>query len=405
MSLLNNKLALRGLHFLAMGRAFLRYRNPRRRAVGKAHDAFHERLWRDTAAELGAQWEMLGAGISQITLNGVRTRVVDNVSAVDDPVTLRVAHDKPLTHRLLSERGIPVPRHAVFSLDDLSPAIAFLGELGTDCVVKPANGTGGGRGITTGIRTVNQLCRAAAAAACYADELMIEQQITGDNYRLLYLDGQLLDAYVRRLPSIVGDGRSTILQLVHRLNEQREKAGTGLSQTLLSIDMDMRRTLAKQGLTLRSVPAAGRTVTLKTVVNENGGADNATVTHLLCRSIVVAGAAATQAVGIRFAGIDIVTTDPTIPLAESGGVILEVNGTPNLYYHYHKQDGTFPAATHLLGALLQPSAGGSAGGQPSGNFTLCSKEAAPCRRKCSASTRPIMPNTSPAKDGCTSSRV
>ncbi len=354
--LLNHKLVMRGLYALAMGKAFVRYRNPRRRAVGRAHDAFHQRLWADTATELGAQWQPLGAGIGQITLGDKRTRVVDNVTAIDDPVTLRVAHDKPLTHRLLAERGIPVPMHATFSLDDLSPAVAFLKNNKDDCVVKPANGTGGGRGITTGIRTESQLARAAAAAACYADDLMIEQQIAGDNYRLLYLDGQLLDAYVRRLPSVVGDGHGTIESLVRRLNEQREQAGTGISQSLLSIDMDMKRTLAKQGMSLSSIPDKGREVTLKTVVNENGGADNTTVTHLLCRSVIVAGAQAAAAVGIRFTGIDVITTDPTIPLTESGGVILEVNGTPNLYYHYHKADGVFPAATHLMRRLLEMDA-------------------------------------------------
>ena len=31
---------------------------------------------------------------------------------------------------------------------------------------------------------------------------------------------------------------------------------------------------------------------------------------------------------------------------------LEVNGTPNLYFHYHKSDGCFPVAVHLLRRLL-----------------------------------------------------
>ena len=54
----------------------------------------------------------------------------------------------------------------------------------------------------------------------------------------------------------------------------------------------------------------------------------------------------------RFTGIDIVMRDPTVPLRESGGVILEVNGTPNLYYHYNKQDGATPVAVPLLRKLL-----------------------------------------------------
>jgi cyanophycin synthetase len=218
--------------------------------------------------------------------------------------------------------------------------------------VKPAGGTGGGRGVTTGVQTVAHLARAAAAAAVYADELLIEEQIAGDNYRLLYLDGKLIDSFVRRLPHVVGDGKSTVAALVRQVNQERLANKAAVSQVLIAIDLDMRRTLAGQGLSLRSVPPKGQVVTLKNVVNENDAADNTTATHLLCPSIIEDGARAVRALRARFAGIDIVTKDPSIPLAQSGGVILEVNGTPNLYYHYKKADGCFPVAVHLLRRML-----------------------------------------------------
>ncbi|MDQ3438859.1 MAG: hypothetical protein M3478_00755 [Planctomycetota bacterium] len=367
--LLLNPLTLRGLYMMAMGKAFLRFYNPRRRASGKHQDAFYMRTWQEAGEELGATWNVLGPGMGELDLDGRRTRVVGNVSEIDGPVTLAVLHDKPLTHRLLAAESLPVPRHATFSLKDTAPAVRFMQTLGADCVVKPAGGTGGGRGVTTGIRTRWQLARAAAAAAVYADDLMIEEQITGDNYRLLYLDGKLLDAFVRRLPSVVGDGRSTVSRLVAQHNEERLSKGAGFSQVLLTIDLDMRRTLAKQGLSLRSIPSAGTIVTLKTVVNENCGADNSTITHLLHRSIVEDGQRVAAALRARFIGIDIVMPDPTIPLAESGGVVLEVNGTPNLYYHYNKKDGAFPVAVHLLRRLLVEDYESTNGAENNGAFS------------------------------------
>jgi D-alanine-D-alanine ligase-like ATP-grasp enzyme len=133
---------------------------------------------------------------------------------------------------------------------------------------------------------------------------------------------------------------------------------------LLTVDLDMWRTLARQGLSLRSVPPAGAVVTLKTVVNENAGADNRSATHQLCASLIEDGARAVRALGARFAGVDVITPDPGVPLAESGGAVIEVNGTPNLYFHYRKADGRFPAAVHLLRRLLgapPPPTGGAAG--------------------------------------------
>lgn len=347
-------LILRALYAVAMGKAFLRYRNPRRRASGRHQDAFYQRTWRQAAERLGGSYTVLADTIGEIEVEGTRTRLVGNVSEIDDPVTLAVLHDKPLTHRLLQEQGLPVPRHACFSMSDMTPALAFLKASSGNCVVKPAGGTGGGRGVTTGICTTGHLARATAAAAVYADELLIEEQMTGDNYRLLYLDGRLIDAYVRRLPTVIGDGRSSIRKLVERANDERLAREAGVSQVLLTIDLDMCRTLAGQRLTLRSVPEAGRQVTLKTVVNENSGADNTTVTDALHPAIVAAGERAVRALRTRFAGIDIVMSDHTKPLEQTGGVILEVNGTPNLYYHYTKQDGSFPVAEHLLRALVSP---------------------------------------------------
>jgi cyanophycin synthetase len=351
-SLWTNPLTLRGLNAVAMFKAFARYRNPRRRASGKHQTEFYERTWQGAAQQLGATWTRLAPDISEIELDGRRTRVIGNVSEIDNPVTLAILHDKALTYRLLQQQNLPVPRHAVFTLRKISAAVNFLKSIGRDCVVKPAGGTGGGRGVTTGITKISHLARAAAAAAVYADELLIEEQIAGENYRLLYLDGVMIDSFVRRLPSVVGDGRSTVSDLVDQANDRRLAAKAGVSQVLISVDLDMRRTLAKQGLSLSSVPAVGRNVTLKTVVNENCGADNATATDMLCRSIIEDGARAVAALGARFAGIDLILRDPSVPLSQGSGVFLEINGTPNLYFHYNKSDGSFPVAVHLLRQLL-----------------------------------------------------
>jgi cyanophycin synthetase len=351
----NNRATLAALYLHAMGRAFLRLKDPRRRASGKHQDAFYKKAWREAAESLGGTCTPLGDAFSEITVAGNTTRVFENVSGIDDPITLRILHDKLLTAEILSAEGIATPRNAAFSLKKMKPAIAFLESGDRDCVVKPARGTGGGRGITTGVRRRSHLALAAAAAACYCDELLIEEQLEGDNYRLLYLDGELLDAFVRRPPSVVGDGRSTLRQLVSDANEDRLKHGSGKSQVLIAIDLDMRRTLARQGLSLRSIPPAGQHVTLKTVINENTGADNSTATELLCDSIVKDGQKAVRALRARFVGIDVITRDPSVPLVESGGAIIEANGTPNLYFHYHKKDSCFAAAIPLLRRILVES--------------------------------------------------
>ena len=352
-SVASNPLALRALYAMAMGKAFLRFGNPRRRQADRHRVAFYDRAWREAAEEIGATFEPLGGGISEIALDEFRTRVVENTCAIDDPVTLALLADKALTYRILEAESIPVPPHATFSLKGIRRALDFLGQARGDCVVKPAAGTGGGRGVTTGVRLPWQLAKAAAAAAVYGEDLLIERHVRGDNYRLLFLDGRLVDAFVRRPPTVTGDGKSSVAALVRAANDERLRQGAGVSQVLLTVDLDMRRTLANQGLSLRSVPGRGQSVVLKQVVNENAGADNADAMDLLCAAVVDDCAGAVAALRVRLAGVDVITPDPSAPLADAGGVVLEVNAPPNFYYHYHKRGGACLVALHVLKRLVE----------------------------------------------------
>jgi len=341
---------LKLLSFWDRGRAFLQKRDAGRRAADRQLGAFYARVWREAAAQLGADIEDLGDGVFEIRLGELRTRVQQNTTAMDDLATHCVVRTKPVIYKLLERSGLPTPGHLAFAVEDMSAAVEFLKTTDRACVIKPAAGTGGGMGVTTNIRTPWQLGRAAFAAARHGGDLLIEEQIEGDNYRLLYLDGKLIDAVVRRPPTVIGDGKSTILRLVQGANAAR--AQNGSSHGLLSIDFDMKRTLARHGLSLNSVPGMGTTVIVKTAINENCGLDNVTAAEMLCPSIIRDGAEAAAIAGIRLAGVDVVTRDPGVPLRESGGVFLEVNSPPGYYWHYHKRDGAFPVAVHVLECLL-----------------------------------------------------
>ncbi|MBV9126039.1 MAG: hypothetical protein JO112_22020 [Planctomycetes bacterium] len=344
---------LRWLGRLDRARAFFGGQKQGWREADQNLAAFYARVWKEAASALGADLVDLGQGAFEIRLGETWTRVAENATAIDDLASHRVVRLKVVMYRLLQAAGFPIPRHVVFDVEDMRPAVAFLESTDRECVLKPAGGTGGGRGVATRLRTRWQLARAAQAAARFGEELLIEEQVEGENYRLLYLDRQLLDAVRRKPPSVTGDGTATVAELVRQANALRLARGAEVSHSLLPVDLDMKRTLAVQGLSLASVPPRGTVVTLKTAINDNGGADNETVTHLLCRELVEDGSRAAALAGLRLAGVDVITRDPGKPLRESGGVILEVNSPPGYYWHYHKRDGVCPVAEHVLRALLK----------------------------------------------------
>jgi cyanophycin synthetase len=311
-------------------------------------------VWRQAADVLGAEFVTLPGGFCEVRHGERVTRMLQQLVMLDDPVTLRLAGHKPLVHRLLAGKGLPVPPHRGFNIRALEPALAFLRDQSGACVVKPARQTGAGRGVTTGIRGPRALAVAAARAAAFDPELLIESQVLGDSYRLLYLDGRLLDAVRRRLPRVVGDGRSTVAALIAAENRRRARQSGATVLVRIPMDQDCRATLREAGLSLRSVPARGAEVTVKGVANYGGEADTETVRGEIGTGLLEQAARAAAALGVRLAGVDVITRDPAKSLDECGGVVNEVNTTPGLHFHYqvHNQAAMVPVAVPILRVLL-----------------------------------------------------
>lgn len=327
--------------------------HPTLRRDGRGRTEFYSQMWRAASEKVGAKFVQLPDGFCEIKLNGRATRVYKGLVMLDNPVTLKLAGNKPLVNAMLSSEGLPVPRHAVFTLGTLSEAESFLEMQKGCCVVKPALDSGAGDGVTTNLHSRKDLLRAAVAASLHSERLMIEEQINGDSYRLLYLRGRLLQAVHRRSPRIVGDGKSTIHQLVIAENERRA-ARHSSTVTRLQIDDDMKMTLRNAGLSFSTVPKTGEEVVVKTVVNDNSQADNQCVTSKIGECLRVEGALAASTLGIDLAAVDIITNDPALSLKQAGGVIIEVNTTPGLHHHYNviNSDENADVAVEILKHLI-----------------------------------------------------
>lgn len=314
---------------------------------------FYRAVWAEAGAATGCALRELGRTL-EIDCGGVRVRVRNNLTSLDDPITLQVAGDKALVYDLLQDTTVPVPAHVVCDARDIVAARRFMTTVGRPCVVKPARRTAAGAGVTTGISSFVQLIRAMAHAGAHCDDVIVEEEVDGENLRLLYLDGELLDVVRRRPPTVTGDGISTIRRLIDIENADRRQSGILAGQTFLTIDWELRDTLHRRGYRLQSVPPKGTVVKLKSVVNDNRADDNEAVEHL-SPDVVAAGACAAAAVGARLSGVDVITPDPSLPLEKTGGVVIEVNTTPGYYYHYHKRDGRVPVATMILERLVTAS--------------------------------------------------
>lgn len=312
-----------------------------------------ETMWREAAAAIGAEVRQLAPTLLEFRLEGAVTRVRGQTTPFADQVAVHIASDKLLSYRLLAEAGLPVPRHALIAVRDLVGATAFLQRAGGPCVVKPAQG-GGGSGVTGEVRTAAQLRQALTYAGRFHPEALIEQQVPGDFYRVLVLDGEVLDIIRRSRPRLRGDGHSSVEELMFREYEQRIVANGLAGLKPLVVDFDCLFALEGSGYRLDSVIHAGEELAIKTATNYNGPEQSVTVPRPFPEALVEPAQSAAAKLGVRLAGVDILTTDVAVPLQQSGGVVLEANPVPGLNHHYNVADPEHatPVAVAILRSLL-----------------------------------------------------
>jgi D-alanine-D-alanine ligase-like ATP-grasp enzyme len=317
--------------------------------------AEYREMWRAVAVDLGGEFTSLAEDLWEVEVGSVRIRMHNHQTEFDNPAVLGLASKKAAVHRLLGNAGLSVPQHAVFSLADLERAYRFHEAHPNGCVVKPANGYAG-KGVTTHVRQTSEIRKAAVLASLYDAELLIEAQIPGESYRLLILEGKMVHAVCRRGPRLKGDGLSAVRRLIEAENARRRGSG----HSALDPDRDCLFTLAYQGLSLDSIPGEGEEFLVKSVNDaarkyfEVRTVYNETVTDLICDSLRRDAEGAARLVGSDFLGVDVITTNPAVPLHRSGGVINEVNTTPALHHHYDLPRARYPeAALHVVRAILR----------------------------------------------------
>lgn len=306
--------------------------------------------WAGAAGKVGAELHQLTDRAWEVRRDGHHTRIWLSHVQLNDTVVNDLSSDKAFCYRAALAAGVPVPRHETFTLDTLDKAVEFF-EQGTSFhVVKPARDTSAGIGVTTLLRSRRQLERAALLASLFCPTYIVEEMVAGETCRLLYVGGEFVHGVRRRGLRVTGDGRSTVRQLVEKAAPDRA-----------DIDANALWTLQSQGLAPESVlpgrcealvrslpPGVAQARELRTVYDE-------AITERVGPALREEVGRIVSALESEFAGVDVITRDPSRSLAETGGVFLEINPAPGIHHHYVSEadhrDHT--VASRLLEYLLR----------------------------------------------------
>jgi len=272
----------------------------------------------------------LGYGVHQKRIQATQT-------SATSPIAVDIACDKELTKRLLDNVGIPVPSGYVVKTK--GEAFTKGNLLGFPLVVKPIDASQG-RGVMVNINSEASLARAYEEAFKLSKEVIVERYIEGNDYRFLIINNHFVAASQREPAHVIGDGKSTIKELVEKVNADPRR-GFGHENVLTKIVIDdmTQNILSSFGLTQDSILEEGRRVNLKTTANLSTGGTATDVTDIVHPANKALAERAAKVIGLDIAGIDIIAPDIRKPIIETGGAVVEVNAAPGFRMHLVPLEG------------------------------------------------------------------
>ncbi|MCW1928849.1 acylphosphatase [Bhargavaea beijingensis] len=258
-----------------------------------------------------------------------------------------IGDNKFLAKKHLEKNGVQVPVGEKFSKQASdSDIIDYANKLGYPVVLKPAKAAQG-KGVIANIESESFLIEALnyVRNSLGYHEVILEQFVEGKEYRVYVMEDKVVAVLNRRPANIVGDGVSTIKELIHKKNQNRKK-NPRLYSCLIKIDFEVEQMIKKAGYSLNDVPSKNEVVFLREKSNITSGGDSIDVTDDFPDHIKEMAVKALKSVpDFPHGGVDMII-DPNKPIEKSAFVI-ELTPVPqigSLVFPMHGKGRDVPSA-------------------------------------------------------------
>ena len=299
------------------------------------------KLFQKLAPRLGAtvviepEWKIVG----QIVFKNGRKRYFRGSTVDLNPVGASdIAKDKDYAAFFMRRMGYPVapgktffsPKfsRAIHSRRNIDAAYHYAQKLGFPVVVKPNSGSQGVAMSTA--HTKRDFYRAMRVVFAHDRVALVQPPLPGNDYRIVVLDDKVISAYQRVPLNVVGDGRSTIRQLIR--SKQAQFVSAGRDTIVRQEDERIATNLIRRKMTMRSVLPRGERLYLLDNANLSSGGDAIDVTRSLHGEFAKVAVQLTADMGLRLCGVDLIVDGD---IAEPPGTywILEINAAPGLDHY------------------------------------------------------------------------
>ena len=262
-------------------------------------------------------------GLFDLTLGGRSVRCRESLTDQASAIAMTLCDDKRFTHRCLKDAGLRVPDQIEAAGKERS--LKFLEKHGS-VVVKPARGEQG-IGVHVGVSDPEDVVTAIEEAGIGGSPVILEEMVSGQDLRVIVIDGEVVAAALRKPPELVGTGRHTISQLLDKYNRRRRKATGGESSVPSGPETE--KCVAEHGYDMEDVLPAEERITVRKTANLHTGGTIHDVTAKISSELRRVSVAASEALGMPVVGLDLAVPD----VEGDTYAIIEANERPGLANH------------------------------------------------------------------------
>ena len=267
----------------------------------------------------------------------------------------RLSSNKYFIRQLLKEEGLPTPRTITLRSRSAWPTVVK-SSLRFPLVVKPSNASHA-NGASLNLQTPEELGAAVHRAFNYIKKrssikrVLVEEYFEGHDLRFFVVQNTVVSVVKRDPAYVIGDGHSTIRQLIHQFNDQwQSPIKYDLPLCPIPIDNEVSRCLSKSGHSLTFVPAENEKIYLRWNANVSTGGRPMDVTdsvHPHIKQLAIRVAALSK---LEVSGVDILCKNFRKDDISANNIsILEVNDSPGFDIHHFPISGT---GRNVTGAIL-----------------------------------------------------
>lgn len=258
------------------------------------------------------------------------------MTSKDNYVVPLAMANKVVTKKILAEAGFPVPAGAEFA--NKTEALRYYGQISSSAIVVKPKSTNFGLGISIFQEPASLVDYEKALDIAFSEDshVLVEEFIAGTEYRFFILDGKCEAVLLRVAANVIGDGHSTIRELVAQKNQDPLRGRDHRSPleiiNLGEIELLM---LEQQGYTPDTVLPEGIQAFLRGNSNISTGGDSIDMTDQMGESYKQLAADMARAMGAWACGVDLIIPDiyQATSKEKPNCTCIELNFNPAMYLH------------------------------------------------------------------------